>query len=66
MSTPPGATDRDRPVPLPGPRTPSGAPSQSGGHMVVCGGDALAHRLAVELADRYGTGRQVRFHGGHP
>ncbi|MFF0292853.1 hypothetical protein ACFYST_00210 [Kitasatospora sp. NPDC004614] len=41
MSTPPGATDRDRPVPLSGPRTPSGAPSQSGGPMVVCGGDAL-------------------------
>ncbi|MFD8478163.1 NAD-binding protein [Kitasatospora sp. NPDC059673] len=44
------ATARSRcPVPA-----PPGAPSQSGGHMVVCGGDALTHRLAVELADRYG------------
>ncbi|MGW3560632.1 potassium transporter TrkA, partial [Streptomyces sp. NPDC000963] len=26
---------------------------RSGGHMVVCGDDALAHRIAVELADVY-------------
>ncbi|WP_395293058.1 NAD-binding protein [Kitasatospora hibisci] len=29
-------------------------PGARSGHMVVCGGDALAHRLAVELATLYG------------
>ncbi|GLW55119.1 NAD-binding protein [Kitasatospora phosalacinea] len=54
MSTPPGTTDSDHPAPLPRPRSASGGTPQQGGHMVICGGDALAHRLAVELADRYG------------
>ncbi|GAA0686139.1 NAD-binding protein [Kitasatospora atroaurantiaca] len=36
---------------LPGQQIPPGTPT---GHMVICGGDALAHRLALELARLYG------------
>ncbi|MFI5530256.1 NAD-binding protein [Kitasatospora sp. NPDC051853] len=40
------------PLPLPLPRVPEEPPEPSG-HMVVCGNDALAHRLALELATLY-------------
>ncbi|RPE31871.1 NAD-binding protein [Kitasatospora cineracea] len=53
MSTPPETAHHDRTVPLPGPRPPGASPHRAG-HMVICGADALAHRLAFELAGRYG------------
>ncbi|MFB9371497.1 NAD-binding protein [Kitasatospora albolonga] len=40
------------PLPLPLPREPARPPELSG-HMVVCGNDALAHRIALELATLY-------------
>ncbi|GGQ61067.1 potassium transporter TrkA [Streptomyces flaveolus] len=56
-------------VSLPNQVPPGGAPGDASAHMVVCGDDGLAHRLAAELRGVYGeqvtlvvppSGRRVR------
>ncbi|MFJ8043682.1 potassium channel family protein [Kitasatospora sp. NPDC096147] len=69
-STPPQPPRFEQPsLPLPLPRGPE-RPPEPAGHMVVCGNDALAHRLALELATLYGQQVVVvlpsRLHGHGP
>ncbi|MFI1522471.1 NAD-binding protein [Kitasatospora cineracea] len=54
MGISPETENHDPTVSLPGPHTSPGTSPHRAGHMVICGADALAHRLAFELAGRYG------------